>query len=59
MSKMNGYIEENEKYDDIDEKVEQLSLNEMTKIIVAHLFMVVEDLKNYGYSYEDVKDYFY
>lgn len=45
--------------DDEDEKVEQSSLNEITKIIVAHLFMLVEDLKNYGYSYEDVKDYFY
>ena len=51
--------EENEKYDDTDEKVEQSSLNEITKIIVAHLFMLVEDFKNYGYTYEDVKDYFY
>lgn len=62
MSKMNGHIEdyeENEKYDDTDEKVEQSSLNEITKIIVAHLFMLVEDFKNYGYTYEDVKDYFY
>ena len=62
MSKMNGHIEdyeENEKYDDTDKKVEQSSLNEITKIIVAHLFMLVEDFKNYGYTYEDVKDYFY
>lgn len=48
-----------EEKDDTDEKVEQQYMNEATKIIMAHLFMCVEDLRDKGFTYEDFKDYVY
>lgn len=43
--------------DDTDDKIEQQYINEATKIIMAHLFMCVDDLKDKGFTYDDFKDY--
>lgn len=43
--------------DNTDDKIEQQHINEATKIIMAHLFMCVDDLKDAGFTYDDFKDY--
>ena len=43
--------------DNTDDKVEQQYINEATKIIMAHLFMCVDDLKDKGFTYDDFIDY--
>ena len=42
---------------EILDKVEQQYINEAIKIIMAHLFMCVDDLKDKGFTYDDFKDY--
>jgi hypothetical protein len=46
-----------EETDNTDDKVEQQYINEAIKIIMAHLFMCVDDLKDKGFTYDDFKDY--
>ena len=53
-----NFYDEESNEDTIEQIVsDQKDLERMIKIIVAHLFMCVEDLKSWGISYRDFEDY--